>query len=300
MAETKQRVRVQAGRENVVKTSQAVAKIEKIETPAEAAMSALARAAADPRVDAEKIDKLYETQRKMALDQARIDFDYSFVDLQADLSGVVITQDRKIEVRQKDGSGERTGKVQQSTPYASFTGIMQVVQPHLTRHGFGLSFSTEPSADGTRLLVHGILSRRGHERRTTFPLPAETSGSKNNVQGWGSSMSYGKRYATIALLNIVSYAPEDQDTDGNEGRFKVARAKEGGEILIEDKQVEVISEEQAVELIDLIEWCTIGTKKFCEHFGVKRIAALPASMFETAKNDCKNYHANLVKKGVIR
>ena len=52
--------------------------------------------------------------------------------------------DRKIEIRAKDGKGERTGAVQQSTPYATFPAIMKAIQPALTKNGLRLSFSTTP------------------------------------------------------------------------------------------------------------------------------------------------------------
>ena len=42
-------------------------------------------------------------------------------------------------------------------------------------------------------------------------LPLDTSGSKNGVQAVGSTVSYGKRYAICALLNIST----GDDTDGN-------------------------------------------------------------------------------------
>jgi hypothetical protein len=127
---------------------------------------------------------LLDMQKEIMADQAKRDFNAAFIALQADLSHVSIRQDGKIEVRKKDSSGERTGAVQQATPYATFNNIMKAIRPLLVKHGFTLSFATEPM--GERLLVKGLLEGYGHERTTAFPLPAETSGSKNNVQGWGS------------------------------------------------------------------------------------------------------------------
>ena len=61
----------------------------------------------------------------------------------------------------------------------------------------------------------GILSHRdGHREETTLTLPYDSSGSKNSVQAAGSSYSYGRRYATLMLLNISSRAPQDMDDDG--------------------------------------------------------------------------------------
>ena len=61
--------------------------------------------------------------------------------------------------------------------------------------------------------VTGVLMHRGgHREETTMLLPADTSGSKNAVQAFGSSTSYGKRYVLCALLNITT---RGEDDDGN-------------------------------------------------------------------------------------
>lgn len=223
----------------------------------------------NPKSDPAVARAYAELYKDMEAYQARKEFAAAFVALQADLSKVRITKDRRIEIEAKPG------KRGQSTPYATFENIYTAVMPLLQRHGFGLSFQTEPSPDGTRINVIGILERGGHQRTTTFPLPAEVSGSKNNVQGWGSSFAYGKRYATIALLNIVSFAPEDTDTDGNP--------------LREDEPK--VTDEQAVELVDAIEAAGVTRKKFCEKYKIDKVGDLPASLFKDAMTACRDHKA---------
>jgi hypothetical protein len=262
-------------------------------------LAIIADAAANPAINPENMRALLDMQKEIMAEQSRRDFSTAFVALQSELP--VIRADRKIEIRAKDGKGERTGPVQQSTPYATFPNIMKAIQPLLTKHGFELSFSTEPmepmivkggGANGAdsvmnRILVRGFLEGYGHKRETAFPLPAEMSGSKNPIQGWGSSQSYGKRYCAIALLNLVSEAIEDADTDGRHGNF--VRSKDG---FAEVPDVEKITEDQAIKLRDLIEWCGVGTAKFCSHYGIKTVADLPAEMFAAAEKSCKDYHEN--------
>jgi hypothetical protein len=211
--------------------------------------------------------ELLDMQKEIMAEQSKRDFNAAFIALQRELP--TIRRDGKIEIREKV-AGERVGRVQQATPYATFNAIMGAIKPLLVKHGFALSFETEPMAE--RLLVKGRLEGHGHERTTAFPLPAETSGSKNNVQGWGSSMSYGKRYCTIALLNIISEAQEDRDTDGNENKPTLKDAKGGGFVEVPDRPK--VTEEQAIALRDLIEWCGVGTRKFVEHYGIKTVADL--------------------------
>jgi len=297
--QTKDRVRVAAGREGgpmPVRRSQEVA------APADHAVVAgpeptnflaiIARAAADPRTDVAKMQALLDMQRQIEDRDAMKAFNAAFVALQRDLPA--IKRDGKIEIREKDAAGGRSGKVQQSTPYATFNNIMKVLKPLLERHGFTLSFATEPALDGARIMVRGFLDHiGGHQRSTAFPLPAETSGSKNNVQGWGSSMSYGKRYCTIALLNIVSEALEDADTDGHIER-NMKPAAGGGFAEVEERKT--ISEEQIIVMRDLVEWCGVPKAKFLEHYTIKKLADLPADLFEVAKKDCQQFHANQQRK----
>jgi len=250
-------------------------------------LAIIADAAANPAVNPENMRALLDMQKEIMAEQSRRDFNAAFIALQADLANVRVTRDGKIEVRKKGTDGERTGAVQQATPYATFNSIMKTIQPLLTKHGFALSFATEPV--GPLLLVRGFLDGHGHQRTTAFPLPAETSGSKNNVQGWGSSMSYGKRYCTIALLNIVSEDPKDRDTDGHEGNFKPAR---GGGFAEAPEEGEKITVAQKDRLLEKIEWCGVSMVKFHEHYGITKTGDLPASLFDAAVKACDDYHAN--------
>lgn len=251
-------------------------------------LAVILAAAADPRCDVSKMQALLNMQRDVEEREAKKDFTRAFIALQEALPS--IGRDGKIEIRAKDAKGDRSGPVQQSTPYATFNNIMKIVKPLLKEHGFALSFSTEPS--GERLLVKGLLEGHGHERTTSFPLPAETSGSKNNVQGWGSSMSYGKRYCTIALLNIVSEATDDADTDGHRGTFK--HAKDGG--LAEAVEQPKLSPASKAELEMVMQQCGVAPANFCTHYGIKETADLPQDLFESAKKALREHAAKKAAK----
>lgn len=239
-------------------------------------LAIIAQAAANPAVDVAKMQALLDMQRQLETEQGRRAFTNAFIELQNELP--IIRPDGKIEIREKESGGARTGRVQQATPYATFQAIIKAVKAPLRKNGFSLSFATEPSPDGTRIVVKGFLDHvDGHQRTTAFPLPAEVSGSKNNVQGWGSTLSYGKRYATIALLNIISGAPEDADLDG-----AIEKAKS-------DDAVVLITPKQIDEVTKAVEFCGVGVKKFCEHYGIAAIKDLPASSYSDALTACKNY-----------
>lgn len=252
-------------------------------------MQVIAEAAADPRCDVAKMQALLDMQRQVEERDAEKAFTAAFIELQADLPA--IKRDGKIEVRRKDARGERTGDVQQATPYATFNSIMRTVGPLLVKHRFTLSFSTEPNEAAGRLLVKGLLTHSaGASRSTVFPLPIEDSGSKNNVQGWGSSLSYGKRYCTIALLNIVSESPEDQDTDGFPGDFR--RAK-GGALSEAPPKPEIASRAQVEELRAAIQQYAVPEHKVLDHYSLKRLDDIESRFVGPAIKQCQDYAANL-------
>jgi hypothetical protein len=89
----------------------------------------------------------------------------------------------------------------------------------LQREGFSLSFDTAPrQGEGGGIIITGTLSHvGGHKRTASIPLALDSSGGKNNIQGMGSTFSYGKRYCATALLNIIT---EGEDDDGVRGGAK--------------------------------------------------------------------------------
>ena len=95
-----------------------------------------------------------------------------------------------------------------------------------------------------------------------MPFPIDTSGSKNAIQAVGSSISYGKRYTAGALLNLTS---RGEDDDG------IAAAT-----------APLISEEQAMAIVDLIEASGANRAKFLEYLKVDAIESLPASRYDDA------------------
>lgn len=254
-------------------------------------LEVIMQAVADPRCDTGKMRELLAMQKEINDEEARRAFTIDFMALTEDLP--IITADRKIEILKKGSDGQRIkgrDPVEQSTPYTSFNKMMDVLKKPLKAHSFSLSYSTEPSADGTRLIVWVYLDHvRGHQRKSAFPLPAEVSGSKNNVQGWGSAQSYGMRYGTRALLNVISRAPEDADTDGDVDPVKTVDEAE-------TKCVEPtkLSLDQSIALIEKIgkpETGGVGLDRFLEKYGVKAVIDLPPGLYADACKACDDYKA---------
>lgn len=250
-------------------------------------LSVIAAAAADPKCDVAKMQALLNMQQQVEEREAVKAFTRDFIALQRVLP--VINRDGKIEIRAKDSSGERNGKVQQATPYATYPAIMKVCKPILDEHGFTLASWIEPEPGGARIMVVSQLDHVEHHHRTSrFPLPAEVSGSKNNVQGWGSSQQYGMRYNAIALLNIVSESPKDRDTDGFPGDFKNAK---GGGLVEAPEERPKINAKQRSDLEGLLVWAGVPEARFCEKYGIADLKDLPADLFPAAEKAIKDYKA---------
>ena len=167
-------------------------------------ISVIERAARDPNVDIDKMERLFALQERMMERQAKQAFTEAKIAMRPELPEV--TMKGHIVIRDKADAN----KIIQDTPFARFEDIHDAVVPIITRHGFDLAFRNGLSPDG-KVRVTTILSHiAGHAEETVFDLPHDSSGSKNSVQAVGSSTSYGKRYGVLSALNI-KVAGEDDD-----------------------------------------------------------------------------------------
>jgi len=173
-------------------------------------LAVIERAARDPSVDIDKMERLLAMQERVQEGRAKQAFTEAKIAMRPELPEV--TMKGHIIIRDK-----QTNAITQDTPFARFEDIHDAVVPVLSRHGFDLKFRNGLSADG-KVQVTTILTHiDGHEETTDFVLPHDSSGSKNSVQAVGSSTSYGKRYGTLAILNIKVAGEDD---DGERASYK--------------------------------------------------------------------------------
>lgn len=167
------------------------------ETSAHNILSVIERAALNPDIDIEKMQRLLDMQERIIARQAKDAYQAAFSAMQPELP----------VIEERGGIKDRNGNVQST--YALWEDVNTAIRPVLAKHGFGLSFRTKTAE---KIHVTGVLSHKdGHSEETTIELMADVSGSKNAVQAIGSSVSYGKRYTAFALLNLSSTFSEDGD-----------------------------------------------------------------------------------------
>lgn len=227
-----------------------------------AIVSMIERAARDPAVDIDKMERLLQMQERVIERRAKAAYDAALAEMQPKLP--VIGRRGRIEIRAKDTkTGERTGAVQQSTGYALWEDINEGIRPVLAEYGFALSFRVGLAGDG-KITVTGILSHReGHREETTITLMHDSSGSKNAVQAVGSSTSYGKRYTASALLNLTS---RGEDDDGKKAA-----------------EEQTITDEQADELSKLLTSTGSNLVLFLKAIKLESLTEIRAEKFEDAK-----------------
>lgn len=157
---------------------------------ADSILAVIDRASRDPNTDIEKMERLWGMYERMQARDAQQAFSDALADMQPELPSVA----------------ERGDAAKRYT-YALWEDINKAIKPVMQKHGFSLTFRTD-FADG--VAVTGVLThRKGHSEQTTIKLPADPSGNKNAVQAVASSVSYGKRYAAGALLNLTSHGEDD-------------------------------------------------------------------------------------------
>jgi hypothetical protein len=158
-----------------------------------AIIQVIERAAMNPNVDIDKMERLLQMQERIMERNARAAYAAAFAEMQPDLPEI-----------------PEHGKGHNNASYALWEDINDLIKPVLAKHGFGISF--KPGRDGPNITVTAILTHReGHSEEASMILPIDSSGSKNAVQAVGSSTSYGKRYTASALLNLTS---RHEDDDG--------------------------------------------------------------------------------------
>ncbi len=233
--------------DKLVKLEQTVEAVLPIAPVSESAalISMIERAARDPDINIDKMERLFDMQQRAVAARAKTDYLQALAGLQAALPAV-----------------ERKGRGHNNAKYARFEDIVQALRKPLTDHGFSLTYRiNQPEG---KVCVTGVLGHRGgHSEQTSITLPADTSGNKNVVQSFGSSTSYGKRYVSMTLTGI---ATEDEDDDG--------KKSETGELL---------NDEQELYLRTQIDATKTNIQSFLKYIEAESISDIPQSRFARAK-----------------
>ena len=202
------------------------------------------RAARDPNVDIDKMQRLMDLREREMNRIARQQFNEAMKAAQSEMPQVV-----------RNATNDQT-----RSKYAKYETISEAIQPIIAKHGFSLSFNegTTDKQNCIRILCD-VMHEGGHTKQYHADIPLDAVGMKGNANktathAYGSTKSYGRRYLKMDIFDV---AVKDEDDDGNSSAPEV---------------VERINEEQLQTLRRLIEETQSDIAKFCQ---LGKIEALP-------------------------
>jgi hypothetical protein len=184
-------------------TTKAVKKVEATDvmTP-DAIIHVIERAATNPDVDIDKMERLMDMHERLMEKQAETAFNKAMIEAQKECR--VVVADKRNEQTHSD--------------YASYEAMDRVLRPVYTKHGFAITFNTGDGApDNYVRVVCDVLHTDGHSKSYHIDMPADGKGAKGGdvmtkTHAVGSGTTYGRRYLVNMIFNLsVGF----YDDDGN-------------------------------------------------------------------------------------
>lgn len=173
-------------------------KNELVPVVVETTPAALLQLAVQKDLDITKLEKLMELQEHWQAGNARKEFLTAMSNFQ--FACPVLKKTKEVTFNQTKFS------------YAPIGEITGAIKKPLNDNG--LSFRWEIKEEGELITLTCIVSHAsGHSESTTMSAAKDISGSKNQIQSRGSTITYLQRYTLIAALGIST---ADEDDDGKE------------------------------------------------------------------------------------
>jgi len=225
------------------------------------------RAARDPNVDLDKMERLMAMRERELSRVAQLEFNKAMAAAQAEMKPVVRDADNK----------------QTNSTYARYETISEAIQPVVTKHGFSLTFSEgKPEKDNCIRIVCDVMHTAGHTKQYYADVPFDNVGmkgnaNKTNTHAYGSTKSYGRRYLKLDIFDI---ALKNEDDDGQSAGEPVR---------------ETINEEQLAIIRRLIEETDSDVEKFCKLGKIEALPDMLASQFDSAVRMLEQKKARMAK-----
>ena len=214
-------------------------------------MALLARAQ-ESHASIEQMQQLLDLQLRWEANEARKAFNQALAAFKAE--GVKITKGKHVQFT--------TSKGVTQYDHATLGNVVERITPALSK--YGLSHTWEVTQDQFGIEVTCRLAHvQGHSETVKIKAEADDSGGKNKIQQIGSTITYLQRYT---LLSITGLSTHDQDDDGRKAEVSIP----------------VITEEQAHNLLALIDEVKADEKAFCTYFKAPSVEGLAAKNYAAA------------------
>jgi hypothetical protein len=162
-------------------------------------LDVISRAARDPNVDVDKLERLLAIQERLLTDQRRTAYMAALARLQARLP----------QIEKSGRITDREGQLRNK--YAKIEDVDVAIRPLCAEEGFSFSFDSKAIPGGAEYSC-AMHHRDGHTEIKTLVLPLDSGAGRNAAQSAGSSLSYAKRYLLGMHLHLVT---RDEDDDAN-------------------------------------------------------------------------------------
>lgn len=220
----------------------------------------LIQMAMDNGLDADKLEKLMQLHERSQDRQAEREFAEAMNACQAEMPAIA-----------RDAENKQT-----NSKYAKLETIDRAIKPIYIKHGFTLTFGTAESPIAGHIRITCTCQHiGGHKREYQGDFPLDDVGLKGNanktaMHATGSTMSYGRRYLTLMVFNLVMGG---EDNDGQ-------------------RPVETISEEQAINIRELLDEAGMPEEEFLKLGRIRRIQDLAANRYQNAVEAIRMRKAN--------
>lgn len=226
---------------------------QELEPTGEAAtlMQVIARAAADPSFDINKMERLMQMHQQIQAQKALEAFSAAMSAAQAEMGPI-----------SADAMNPQT-----KSRYASYAQLDRALRPIYTKHGFALSFNEgETDKPGHVRVTCKVSHSGGHVESYKKDMPADGKGAKGGdvmtlTHATGAAQSYGMRYILKGVFNV---AVGEEDKDGN-------------------TEEPTLGPGQIAMLEQLISEVKADTLKLCRMLKVETLADIRVGAFETVK-----------------
>lgn len=246
--------------------------IQAIETVPDKAASLfliIEKLASGKSADPAKISELLNVWERVNALQAKAAFDQAISEVKPKLPYIV----KNNEVILGGGRGYS---------YEDLATISKSVDPVLAQHGLSYRFTT--SSTPTTVTVTCKLSHSsGHSEENSLTANLDKSGSKNDIQALGSSVSYLSRYTLKASLGLAAGKDTDANVEepvANINSYRPYQEPGGKPILVTSEQILVLQ--------GFLKKTKTKEEALCKHYNVQSLADLSKGQFEDAQTRLKN------------
>lgn len=139
----------------------------------------------------EALEKILGLQREWEKDEARRAYNVALTALKGDLPPF-LKRDKTVEYL----------KVKYT--HTSLAAAMDTVTPHLTAHGFSLTWTPGNNDKGGIMVTAKLTHRMGHSEQATLTAAPDTGGNKSGPQAIASTVTLLQRYTALSLLGLAT------------------------------------------------------------------------------------------------